>query len=202
MSTELIIALLTFAFVSSVTPGPNNLMLMASGANFGALRSTRHMAGIVFGFQFMLLMVGLGLIRLFDAWPTSYLILKILSAGFLIYLAWKIATADAPIGEDGTASTSKPLTFFQAAMFQWVNPKAWALCLASLSAYSVPEHPIKSQIVIGLAFIVAGVPSITSWTILGTQIRRILSNPGRLRAFNWTCAGLLVASLWPILAKA
>ena len=203
MTLEILTALIVFAFVSSITPGPNNLMLMASGANFGARRTVPHILGIILGFQFMIYMVGAGLTRLFDAFPVSYAILKILSAIFLTYLAWKIATAGAPgqiSKQKASAAAGKPLTFLQAAAFQWVNPKAWALSLAAVSAYSAPSAPLMSLVAVSLAYIVAGIPCILTWTFMGTQIRRILNNTIRLRLFNWACAAALMLTLWPILA--
>jgi threonine/homoserine/homoserine lactone efflux protein len=198
MTAELFAALVAFALVSSITPGPNNFMVMASGANFGVRRTLPHIAGVLVGFNIMIWMIGAGLMQVFNAYPQSYLVLKILSAAFLLYLAWKIATAAAP--HDGDKAGGKPLTFLQAAAFQWVNPKAWALALAANGAYSSPEAPLFSILIIAVVFIFAGAPSMSSWLLLGTQIRRLLTNETRLRAFNWTCAGLLVATLWPILS--
>lgn len=122
MSNDIFTALVIFAFVSSVTPGPNNLMLMASGANFGVWRTVPHMLGISCGFGLMVLLVGVGLIRVFDTFPLVYTVLKILSLGYLLFLAWKIAQAQ-PLGQGRGAA--RPMTFLQAASFQWVKPGAW-----------------------------------------------------------------------------
>ena len=201
MNTEYIIALCLFAFVSSITPGPNNLMLMASGANFGARRSVLHLSGIAIGFQIMLILVGIGLMNLFNAWPTSFTVLKTLSAGFLIYLAWKIASAAGPFDDNPNVASGRPLNFFQAAAFQWVNPKAWALSLAGLSIYAISGAPAQTVFFVGLAFIVTGVPSMLCWLFLGTQLRRLLKNSTRLRIFNVVCAVLLLTSLWPLISS-
>lgn len=196
MTYEILIGLTLFALVSSLTPGPNNLMLMASGANFGVRRSVPHMLGVSIGFTLMVLLVGVGLIQVFDAFPPSYTILKVVSVAYLVYLAWKIATA-ATLSED-EKGTGSPLTFIQAALFQWVNPKAWTMALTAVSVYS------PSQSVVAMAF-VAGVfgavnfPCISLWTSLGQQLRRILTNPLRLRVFNVLMAVLLVGSLYPVL---
>ena len=196
MTYEILIGLTLFALVSSLTPGPNNLMLMASGANFGVRRSVPHMLGVSIGFTLMVLLVGVGVIQVFDAFPPSYTILKVVSVAYLVYLAWKIATA-ATLSED-EKGTGSPLTFIQAALFQWVNPKAWTMALTAVSVYS------PSQSVVAMAF-VAGVfgavnfPCISLWTSLGQQLRRILTNPLRLRAFNVLMAVLLVGSLYPVL---
>ncbi|HNR76109.1 MAG TPA: LysE family translocator [Parvularculaceae bacterium] len=198
MSLDLLIALFGFAFVSSITPGPNNLMVMASGANFGVKRTLPHFFGVVVGFNFMIWMVGAGLMQVVERAPASFLVLKILSVVFLLYLAFKIATAAPP--DENAATTGKPLGFFQAAAFQWVNPKAWALSVAAISAYAVAGAPLLSIAAVAGVFILAGAPSIILWLILGTQIRRFLIDPSHLRAFNWTCAALLAASIWPIVS--
>ena len=195
METSILWALVVFAFVSSATPGPNNLMLMASGANFGFARTIPHMLGIAIGFSVMILCVGLGLIGLFDAFPVSYLLLKIASVLYMTWLALKIARAtSASSGSTGAT----PMSFVQAAAFQWVNPKAWAMALTALSVYAA-EASFFSFALVALVFGVVNLPSITLWTLLGQQIRRILTNHMRLRLFNWTMAGLLLLSLYPVL---
>ena len=132
MNIELLIALCGFAFVSSVTPGPNNLMLMTSGANYGIWRTMPHFFGVVFGFVLMIVLVGLGLVQVFDAYPLSRDILKLCSIVYLSYLAWKIAVTKPQIEQSG----GKPLNALQAALFQWVNPKAWAMALTALTVYA------------------------------------------------------------------
>lgn len=195
MTYEILIALAVFAFVSSITPGPNNLMLMASGANFGFRRTIPHMLGVGFGFVFMILLVGAGLIQIFDAYPISYSILKTCSVAYLLYLAWKIANA---VPAQTGASTGTPMTFLQAAAFQWVNPKAWTMALTAISAYT-PERSLYAILIVGLIFGLINLPSVGSWTLLGQQMARLLQSPARLRAFNWIMAGLLVASLYPVI---
>ncbi len=195
MTFDLVPALAAFAFVSSITPGPNNLMLMASGANFGFRRTVPHMLGIGIGFSLMLLLVGAGLVQIFDAYPISHQILKIGSAVYLLYLAWKIANA-APVrkGED----TGAPMTFLQAAAFQWVNPKAWSMALTAVSVYT-PDTTFAAIALVALVFGAINLPAVSTWTIVGQQMARFLTNPARLRTFNWTMAALLVASLYPVL---
>lgn len=187
-------ALALFAFVSSITPGPNNLMLMASGANFGFRRTVPHMLGIGIGLSVMLVMLGAGLIRLFEVWPVTYTVLKAGAVIYLLHLAWKIANA-AP-AQPGAAA-GRPFTFLQAAAFQWVNPKAWAMALTAISVYT----PDRSLVAIGLVALVFGainLPSVSTWTVLGQQLARLLRAPRHLRAFNWSMAALLVASLYPV----
>lgn len=195
MTHDLFLALVAFAFVSSITPGPNNLMLMASGANFGFRRSIPHMLGIGLGFTFMVLLVGAGLVQVFDAFPISYQILKVVSVLYLLYLAWKIANA-APV--QGQEDAGTPMTFLQAAAFQWVNPKAWTMALTAITAYT-PSQTLGAVMIVALVFGAVNLPSVSSWTVLGQQMARILTNPRRLTLFNWTMALLLVASLYPVL---
>lgn len=198
MTYDILLSLVLFAFVSSVTPGPNNLMLMASGANFGFQRSIPHMLGIGIGFTFMVILVGAGLMGLFDAFPVSYTVLKSASVAYLLWLAWKIANA-APASAGKAHGT--PMTFLQAAAFQWVNPKAWTMALTAISAYS-PDRSYQSVLVVAIVFGAINLPCVSSWTVLGQQMARILSNPRHLRVFNWTMAILLVASLYPVLLPA
>ncbi|MFK8029624.1 MAG: LysE family translocator [Gammaproteobacteria bacterium] len=195
MSLDTLLALVTFAFVASITPGPNNLMLMASGANFGLKRTLPHMLGVALGFVFMLLVVGAGLISVFARFPIIYTLMKIISALFLLYLAWKIATA-APV--EATAAKGKPFTFLQAALFQWVNPKAWAMALSAISIYS-PDQRLIQVTLIALAFGVVNIPCVSTWVLAGQKLQRWLNNPVRLRVFNIFMAVLLVASMYPVL---
>ena len=200
MPLDLFLALAAFAFVSSITPGPNNLMLMASGANFGVLRTVPHMLGVGIGFTLMTMLVGLGVMRLLNAVPASYTVLKLISVGYLLYLAWKIASA-APLSKsDHAAQHAKPLTFLQAALFQWVNPKAWAMALTAVGAYSQVERPIISVLIVALVFGAINLPTVSLWTIAGAQLRRLLSDPAKLRGFNITAGLLLAASAVPILS--
>ena len=195
MSFAILTALLGFAFVATVTPGPNNLMLMASGANFGFRRTLPHMLGIVGGVSFMALLVGAGLMALFDAVPTLNLVLKLVSVGYLLWLAFKIATA-APVEERD--ADSRPMTFLQAAIFQSVNPKAWAMCLSAITLYA-PDRSLLSVAIVAGAFALVSFPAISVWAWFGTVVRQWLSNATRLRIFNITMAALLVAALYPVL---
>ena len=197
MTYEIILGLVLFSFVSSITPGPNNLMLMASGANFGFRRSIPHMLGVAIGFTLMVLLVGAGLLQLFNAFPLSYLILKFCSVAYLLFLAWKIATASAT--GKGEATRGKPFTFIQAALFQWVNPKAWTMALTALSVYS-PGQTMGAIAFVAAVFGLVNLPCISLWTTLGQQLQRILTSERRLRVFNVTMALLLVISLYPVLS--
>lgn len=195
MSTELVFALIAFAFVMSITPGPNNLMLMASGANFGFRLTIPHMLGISIGHSFMVVLLGVGLVGLFEAFPASYTVLKVVSVLYLLWLAWKIATAAPP---DGEAGKGRPLTFLQAAAFQWVNPKAWAMAIGAIAAYA-PSQDLGAVVLVALVFSLTNLPSIAVWAGLGTALSGILTNTARLRTFNFVMAALLIASLWPVI---
>jgi threonine/homoserine/homoserine lactone efflux protein len=199
MHFELLTALGVFAFVASITPGPNNLMLMASGANYGYIRTIPHMAGVVVGFTILLFLVGMGLIRVFDTVPASYLVLKVVSLVYLVYLAWRIATAAAP--EEASSDGGKPFTFVQAALFQWVNPKAWTVGLTAITVYA-PTRSLGAILILVFIFAAVTIPSISIWTLLGQQLRSLLTNKLRLRVFNGLMATLLIASLYPALMSA
>ncbi|MCB9949244.1 MAG: LysE family translocator [Rhodospirillaceae bacterium] len=195
MNTDVLTALVAFAFVTSITPGPNNLMLMASGANFGFRRTVPHMLGVGLGFVFMLVVLGAGLVQVFDAFPQAYTVLKVCSVAYLLYLAWKIANAAPPQAADRAGT---PITFLQAALFQWVNPKAWAMALTAVSVYA-PTQSLGAIAAVAAVFGAINLPTVSSWTVLGQQMRRVLTSPRRLRVFNIVMALLLVASLYPVL---
>lgn len=178
-----------------ITPGPNNLMLMASGANFGFSRTVPHMLGITLGFPCMVLLVGLGVMQLFDLWRPSYLILKVLSVIYLLYLAWKIANAAPP---KDAKTEGKPLTFVQSAAFQWVNPKAWSMALSAITLYAT-SRDFPAVLWVAGVYVAVSVISTISWTVLGQQVQRFLKDPGTLRKFNIFMAVLLVATLIPVL---
>jgi threonine/homoserine/homoserine lactone efflux protein len=195
MTFDAFLSLAAFAFVTSITPGPNNLMLMASGANFGLRRTVPHMLGVALGFVAMVIIVGVGLAQLFSTVPALYAVLKVLSIGYLLYLAWRIATAD---GMGSADRTGRPMTFIEAALFQWVNPKAWTMALASIALYA-PSQSLAAIVLVAVIFGAINLPSVSSWTVLGQQMKRFLTTGRRLRIFNWTMAVLLVLSLIPSL---
>lgn len=196
MSIEILTALAIFALVSSITPGPNNIMLMNSGANFGFKRTIPHALGVSIGFTVMVALVGIGIMQLFDAWPLSYQILKVLSVVYLLYLASKIAMSDA--AEKSAKGKSKPFTFTQAAMFQWVNPKAWTMALTAISVYA-PSKNLTAVLFVAITFGLVNLPCISSWIALGKKMQIFLNNKKRLKIFNIVMASLLVLSLYPVL---
>ncbi|NQZ49927.1 MAG: LysE family translocator [Moritella sp.] len=196
MSVEILTAFMAFAFVTSVTPGPNNLMLMNSGASFGIRKTVTHVLGIVVGFICMLLLVGLGIMQIFQRFPVSYDILKILSIAYLLYLAFKIATSNTTL--EHNATKTKPFSFIQAAMFQWINPKAWTMALTALSIYATSSD-LNTVLFVTLIFAVINLPAISLWVLLGQKMQRFLTSRKRLKAFNVTMAMLLVMSLYPVI---
>jgi threonine/homoserine/homoserine lactone efflux protein len=199
---ELFAALVAFAFVSSITPGPNNLMLMTSGTNFGFVRTIPHMLGVSVGFTLMIVLVGAGLAKVFELYPLAHTVLKYGSVAYLLYLAWKIATSAPPGAKGEAVAAAKPMTFIHAALFQWVNPKAWTMALTAVSAYTLPANPMLSLLLVAAVFGAINLPSVGSWTLMGVQLRRFLSDPVKLRAFNVVMAVTLVATLYPIVFAA
>ena len=173
-------------------------MLMATGANFGARRAAPHASGIVLGFTFMIVAIGLGVAQLFQSYPLAHQVLGGVSVIYLIYLAYK--TAPARTNLDSPEPTGKPITFWQAAAFQWVNPKAWTMALAAVTVYAPQPVTYKEVIVVAVIFGAINLPCISVWLLLGVKMRRFLTTPARLRSFNWTMAGLLLLSLAPIAA--
>ena len=196
MPADTILAVLIFAFVASATPGPNNVMLLSSGVNFGVARTVPHMAGVTLGFALMIALVGFGVAGLFTAWPEARQVLTVVSVGYLLWLAWKIATAAPP--SEGVKAGARPLTFLQAAGFQWVNPKGWTAALTANALYA-PGADLPSVLMVAGAFLVVSVPSVLIWTVMGRGLRRFLADRRRLRVFNTVMAVTLVATLYPVL---
>ncbi len=197
MSIELLLTLVGFAFVTSVTPGPNNLMLMSSGVNFGFRRSIPHMLGIGAGFISLLLGVGFGLGAVLTAFPALHLGLKVAGGLYLLYLAWRIAMTRSFV--DKTGATARPMRFVEAAAFQWVNPKAWVMAVTSMAVYTDPQSPIASVLFISGAYAAVNLPSVSIWTGFGVVLREFLSDPVRLKWFNIAMGISLVLTLWPML---
>ncbi len=193
MITQQFIGLLGFAFASSITPGPNNMMLMASGANYGLRRTVPHMLGVAIGFAVMIALVGVGLVGLFEAWPPAFTVLKVVSAVYLVWLAWKIATSPAPSTADAN-SNGKPMTFVQAALFQWVNPKAWTMALTAIAVYA-GSRSLPAVLTVAAVFGAINLPSVGVWAAMGQYLRGWMTDDRRRRAFNWGMAALLVGSL-------
>jgi threonine/homoserine/homoserine lactone efflux protein len=195
ISRELFFAFVLFAAVMFFTPGPNNIMVMSSGLTYGFRRTLPHILGVVIGFAFMVGAVGLGFGTVFIAFPVLQTVLKYAGAAYLIYLAVMIAMSGPPKpGEVGRG----PLTFWQGAMFQWVNVKGWVAIIGTITAYAaIAKFPlnIALQVVI---FLLMGAASITIWTLFGSALRPFLTSPRAVRIFNIAMALLLLASLYPV----
>ncbi len=192
------LAMLGFAFVTAFTPGPNNTMLMISGANFGFARSLPHMLGISLGFPVMVLAVGLGLGGFFDAYPMAHRIMTYVAFAYLLWMAWKLAFAGRVDGEG--VRVGRPMGFLAAALFQWVNPKAWIMAVSALALYVAPaEPPLAGVSRVAAAFALTAFPSTVVWCLFGTAISRYLGSKRRVAIFNGVMAVLLVASMVPTL---
>lgn len=197
MSFELLTALIIFALVSSITPGPNNLMLMNSGATYGIKKTIPHALGVACGFTLMVILVGMGIMQFFQLYPIGNDILKVASVAYLLYLSFKIATSTASLNCDNTSA--KPFSFMQGALFQWVNPKAWTMALTAISIYA-SSADFNAILLVAFIFGIVNLPSISVWVLLGKKIQYFLTSHKRLRAFNMAMALLLVGSLYPVLA--
>jgi threonine/homoserine/homoserine lactone efflux protein len=196
---EILLSVLLFALVSTVTPGPNNIMIMTSGVNFGVWRTLPHYLGICLGFPAMVVAISLGLGKMFEAFPHLHLVIKVLGIIYLLYLAWRIATTATEI--DGE-KTSKPLSFLQAAAFQWVNPKAWVMAVGALATFTTVSSGsvLQQSFWIGLTFLLVSVPCVGSWMLGGAGLRKLLHKPLYRRMFNWTMGALLALSVIPMLS--
>ncbi|NNH56206.1 LysE family translocator [Rhizobium laguerreae] len=196
MPLDTFLALVLFAFTTSITPGPNNMMLFASGVNFGFRRTIPHMFGIGVGFFSLLIGVGFGLGALLHTVPMVYTVLKFAGGAYLLWIAWKIASSRS-LSEGSTGV--EPMSFVAAAAFQWVNPKAWVMAVTAMATYTNPQLYLASVLIVGLAFAAVNVPSVSTWAGFGSALREWLSDPVRLKWFNISMAVLLVLSLWPML---
>jgi threonine/homoserine/homoserine lactone efflux protein len=196
MTPDIVLALTSFAFVMTFTPGPNNIMLTASGANFGFVRSIPHMAGVVVGFVVLLMACGGGLGTLVTSFPQVQIVLKLAGSAYMLWLAWKIASASS--GGEGERPTGRPLTFWQAAAFQWVNPKGIVIALGAVALYVRPDRALADLAVLLGVFGTATLLSAGTWLCFGAALSRVLREPRRARTFNIVMAVLLVASIVPM----
>jgi threonine/homoserine/homoserine lactone efflux protein len=198
MPPDLILAFLAYAFVTSVTPGPNNTMLLASGINHGLLRTLPHILGISVGFALMVLAVGFGLVRIFAAFPAIYTALRFAGAAYLLCLAWRIATAS-PTKRN--AGARRPLSFYEAAAFQWMNPKAWVMAVGAIAAYMPSNGGFADVALVSSLFALVNAPSVAVWAAFGAMLRRWLTDTRYVRIFNIAMAMLLLLSLYPLIVE-
>jgi threonine/homoserine/homoserine lactone efflux protein len=198
MSQQLFLAFLVFAVVMFFTPGPNNVMLLASGLNFGFRRTLPHVAGVTFGFAFMIAATGLGFGALFTSLPWLQTVLKFGGAAYLVYLAIAIAMSGPP---DPGEAKRRPMTFFGAALFQWVNFKGWVMAIGTITAYApIASYPWNVMVQAGLS-LAMGFASSVSWAFCGSALQSLVKSPRAVRGFNIVMATLLLASLYPVLAE-
>lgn len=200
MPGQLLLSLMAFAMASSVTPGPNNLMLLASGANYGFRRTIPHILGVGLGFLVMMVIVGLGIGQMLQASPKIYTALRLASLLYMAWLAWRIATSG-PVDGSGGNPHARPMTFLQAMLFQWINPKAIAMALAATATYTDPSRYVQSLLVVALVFASINLPCVSLWAGFGVALRNWLKDPVRLRIFNVTMALLLVISFLPLVVS-
>lgn len=188
--------LILFAISAAFTPGPNNIMIMASGVNFGVRASIPHFFGICFGFPTMFLATGFGLSALFVSYPVLHFAIKVVGLSYLTYLAWKIATTVKVDTKIEGATVGQPLTFFQAALFQWVNPKAWIMGTSALAAFTQVGEPLVPQVLlIAAVFFSMTFPSAGVWLMFGSALKDVLARPKVLRIFNISMAFILLWSM-------
>lgn len=200
MPLEQFMALVVFAAVMSGTPGPNNMMLLASGVNFGFRRTIPHMVGISVGVALLLLAVGFGLHEVLQRWPVIFTVIKYTGVAYLLWLAWKIATSG-PLDDGSGEVRGRPMTLIEAAAFQWVNPKAWVMAVGAIATYTVEANYALTVLIVALVFAVICGPATGTWTAFGVALKRFLQNPRLNRLFNLAMAALLVGSLWPVAAE-
>jgi threonine/homoserine/homoserine lactone efflux protein len=194
---ELYLAILLFTATASITPGPNNIMIMAAGVNFGVQKSLPHLFGICLGFPIMVIAIGLGFSVVFNAYPLLHNAINVIGIIYLLYLAWLIASAKpTKIRTDAT----KPLSFIQAVLFQWVNPKAWVMATGAISAYTSSDGDILGHVLfIAFAFSITAGISVGIWLVFGAGLKHYLDNPLHYRVFNIVMAMLLVGSMSPVI---
>jgi threonine/homoserine/homoserine lactone efflux protein len=196
MTVELFLGLFVFAGIAAFTPGPNNTLLMASGMNFGFRRSLPLILGVMLGFPFMIAMIGLGLGQVFALYPQLYHVLKYAGAAYMLYLAWKIATAT-PAGTD--VADARPMGFVHMCLFQWVNPKGWVMAITALSAYTLAQSYTVGLVTVVATFMFMGITSACTWAAFGAALKGVMNDARYFRLINVGLALLLVASLVPML---
>ena len=195
----MILSIATFTLSTSISPGPNNIMLLSSGLTFGYKRTIPHMAGVFLGFPLMVLIVGLGMGALFEKFPLALTILKFIGILYLFWMAYKIANNSSSYEVDEN-SESKPFSFMQAAMFQWVNPKAWIMAITSISIFVTSnEHGLTQIIIISLIYFLSGCVSCNTWAFGGTVLKKFIKSEKSVQRLNIAMAILLVASVLPII---
>lgn len=194
------LTVMMFAFAMSATPGPNNIMLLASGAQFGFCRTLPHIIGIGIGIAILISSVLLGLGALFVMYPPLYLVLKWVGGSYLLWLAWKIASAPVDSVSTQNYEQAKPMNWWQAALFQFVNPKAWMMAISAVSTFTIEgDLYLQSGVGILLTFALVNFPTISMWAWFGVTIRRWLTDAKRQRVFNFVMGGATALTLLMII---
>ena len=209
LSPAILVPAILFAAVTSITPGPNNMMLLASGVNFGLRRTLPHMLGITLGCLIMFGAIGGGLGYLFHQLPILQLLLMVGSFCYLMWMAWHIAfqpTAGASTKFEASSQANnahnrrhRPMSLFAAASFQWINPKAWVMGIGFYANYIPVNSGVWGILAGDIIFAIVNLPCILLWVLLGANLSRWLSSETRLKWFNRTVGLLLAMSLLPIL---
>ena len=192
-----VLSIVSFTLATVLTPGPNNIMMLSSGLNFGYKRTLPHMMGVAFGFAFMVVCVGMGINIIFEAYPFVYDIMKVVGFIYILWMAWQIANSSVDIKED---KNNKPFTFIQIVLFQWINPKAWIMAITAISSFTVPSQDMFTQVlVIAFIYLLSGFISTNTWTLGGVFLKKLLKNKKAVKIFNISMALLLVASIVPVI---
>jgi len=193
-----LLSIFLFSLVMTITPGPNNIMILASGLNFGIRKSIPNLLGIAFGFPIMLIAVGFGLDSLVTQKPGIYLFVKLASVGYLLFLAYKMFVTTQ---QKNLNQGAKPLTFIQAVLFQWVNPKAWVMIFSGIGVFTTSTDMQTTTLIIALSFFIAIFPCNGSWLFLGSQMKKLIKTDFHYKVFNRTMATLLLVSVIPSVFK-
>lgn len=195
-TVTMILSITSFGLASTMTPGPNNIMLLSSGLTFGYKRTIPHALGINFGFPVMVICVGLGVGELFEIFPFIYTTLKVVGISYLIWMAWHIANTKGSLNTEN--KKDKPFTFLQAALFQWINPKAWMMAITSTAAF-ITDHQVASVqvMIISCIYFFCAIFSTNSWALGGVMLRRFIQNERLIQIFNIAMAILIVGSIIP-----
>ena len=199
-TSTMLLSIISFAFATAMTPGPNNFMLLSSGLTFGYKKTLAHILGVIVGFPVMIVAVGLGLGTVFEMYPVLYDILKVVGIAYLLWMAWKIATSSSSMGSDD--EVKKPFTLLQAMLFQWLNPKAWVMLITAMGSFiTSKEHAFLQVLFIAFTYLCIGFLSTNFWALGGVYLQKLLSNANKVMMFNRVMAVLIVLSVVPFILK-
>jgi len=199
-SLPMLLSIISFAFATAMTPGPNNFMLLSSGLTFGYKKTLAHIIGVMVGFPIMIMAVGLGLGSVFTMYPFVYDVLKVVGILYLLWMAWKIATSSSSMVTSD--KVKKPFTLLQAMLFQWVNPKAWVMVITAMGSFiTVKEDAFLQVLFIAFTYLCIGFLSTNFWALGGVYLQRFISNVQSIKIFNIVMAVLIVLSVVPFVLK-